>query len=67
MESLKLQSLKVFLGEMVMLQSRIGNLGTIFKSGNDGVKLGIERQSRIFHYTGRGKVYEYYAGAIKDS
>ena len=33
----------------------------------DGMKSGNERQSRIFHYAGRGKVYEYYQGAIKNS
>ena len=59
--------MKELLGEKVVLQSRIGRLETIFKSGNDGMKSGNERQSRIFHYTGKGKVYEYYAGAIKDS
>jgi len=59
--------LKEFLGEKVVPQSRIGRLETIFKSGNDEMKSGNERKSRIFHYTGREKVYEYCVGAIKDS
>lgn len=50
-----------------MLQSKIGSFGTIFKSGKDGMKSGNESQSRISHYAVRGKVYEYYLGAIKNS
>ena len=50
-----------------MLQRKIGSCGTIFKSGNDGMKSGNERKLRIFHYAGRGKVYECYSGAIKNS
>ena len=51
---------------MVMIQSKIGSFGTIFKSGNDGMKSGNERQSRIFHYANRGNVYEYYQGAVNN-
>ena len=50
-----------------MLQSKIGSFGTIFKSETDGMKSGNERQSRIFHYAGRGKVHGYYQGEIKNS
>ena len=33
----------------------------------DGMKSGNERQLRIFHYTDRGKKWEHYLGAFKNS
>ena len=50
------------------LQSKIAKHGTIFKlelrwNGGQGMKGNQEN----FHYANRGKVREYYLGAIKDS
>jgi len=39
----------------------------IFKLGSGEMESGDERQSRIFHYANRGKVYEYCQGAVENS